>query len=114
MSKAEELMNLLSEFMPQVDETEMREVLACVGSYIDYCKRLMDLSPEEKIDFMYCMEGYPLTDKQRLLLDENPGKREYIIERWARSTYFRRCAWMSYLNGVAKDKPTLHHSTQPL
>jgi hypothetical protein len=76
-------------------------------SFLNYNKRLTELSKEEKLNFVEAMEGANLTDKQRKILNESDVKmKDHYIEMWARSTYFRRCAWISYLHGKG-DIPTI-------
>ena len=74
--------------------------------YVNYYKRLAELSDKEKLDFIHCNEGFPLTDEQREVLNKSDDlKKDYYFDMWARSTYFKLCAWLNYLGGHTKEKP---------
>ena len=77
--------------------------------FLQYQRRLTALSDEEREDYGYTLQGYPLTDEQRKIMDDCKSEkaRDYYVEMWARSTYFRRCAWQSYLFGQTTDKPSV-------
>ena len=84
----------------------------CIEELIDFLQynlRITKLTPEEKEDFYYCNEGYPFRDNQKKTIDGCKTQKEIdcYIDMWARATYFRRCAWMSYLFGETLDKPSL-------
>ena len=93
----------------------------------------MDKEPRlEFIDDMIHRLGFErrmtlLTEKQRVNMDEqltpemrkrldnakNEEERENLITGWARTMYFRRCAWIKYLNEggeppIAGDPPVDH------
>ncbi len=76
---------------------------------LNYELRLTRLSKEEKIDWVHCNEGFPLTDNQSKVLDicKTEEKRNYYIEMWARCTYLRLCAWRAYFAGESDKKPFL-------
>lgn len=56
------------------DPVERLKRINEVGGYINYSRRLTELSDEERQDYAYCHQGYPLTDEQRKTLDESEGK----------------------------------------
>lgn len=70
--------------------------------YLNYLRRINMLSDEEMQDFIYCNEGYPLTDKDREMMKKDRG----YIDGKARFTYFRRCSWLQYLYGESDEKPS--------
>ena len=104
----EELLNAIHAHClgENVIEEDQKIRLEEVVDYAKYCMRLISLSAAEKKDFANCMEGYPITDKQmKLLAASSEEKKDYYIDMWARSTYFKQCAWMSYLHGETDDSP---------
>ena len=80
-----------------------------VLDYVNYYKRLTELSEDEKRDFVYCNEGFPISDGMRKTLDKCKTEKEkdYYYDMWARSAYFKLCAWLNYLGGHTKEKPTV-------
>ena len=83
------------------------KIISSISEYVNYTRRLMALTDVEKQDFMDTMEGRGLTAEQRKTLDTQPDKRNYYIEMWARSNYFRRCAWLAYLYGEEDHPPAV-------
>ena len=43
--------------------------------------------------------------KKALAQAATDAEREELITGYARSVYFKRCAWLDYLNGVRAEKP---------
>ncbi len=116
----EELINLVNDHLQEANaDNEVRITrIQEIQDFLNYNLRLTELSAEEKEDFVNCMEGFPLTQAQRNTLSDAKGKvrnngeslQDYYIDMWARSTYFKRCAWFSYLYGETKTKPTFIHA----
>lgn len=106
----EDVFAVMDDYLQEVnndDEVRLERINELMD-FLSYNKRLTALSAAEKLDFVHCMEGYPLSEKQRKALDENPEKQDYYITMWARSNYFRRCAWLSYLHGEDDYKPSVN------
>lgn len=107
----DELMDSVSAHLQEVNGCKV-ERLARINKLLDflqYNKKITELTDEELKDFASCMDGGNLSDSEREKLTSTTDevKREHYIEMWARSVYFRRCAWLSYLYGETTDKPTL-------
>jgi len=91
------------------DKEERVKKIKEIQDFLNYNLRITQLTDKEKTDFVYCIEGYPLSKGQSELLDECTDQRkDHYINMWARSTYFRRCAWLSYLHGETDVKPNLN------
>lgn len=101
------LINLIDDNLNSHEENEI-EIINELINYLNYRLRLIQLSNNEKQDFIYCNEGYPLTNEQRKTLKKNKNNEDYYFEMWARATYFRKCAWLNYLNGNTNEKPPIH------
>lgn len=88
------------------DDAERMKRIDEIIDFLMYNKRLTALSPEEKLAFVQTMEP-ELSDEERKVINGCKTKKdkEHYIDMWARSTYFRRCAWMAYLHGESTDKP---------
>jgi hypothetical protein len=98
----EKIMDQIDLFLQTLnnDSKQRSESIKELIDFLSYNLRVTELSDLQKRDFVYCMEGYPLTDKQHdLLTKSNDKEKNYYIDMWARSTYFRRCAWLTYLHG---------------
>lgn len=99
-----EINNLLnnSDTTPEVSLNYIKHL----DDFIQFNKRLYGLNKEELDDFNSTMGG-GLTKKEIDFLNEVEGetKKDYYIDMWARSNYFRQCSWMSYLHGESTDKP---------
>ncbi|MEK7070687.1 MAG: hypothetical protein AAB966_02680 [Patescibacteria group bacterium] len=112
--KTDQLMELIDEHLQEVnsDTTERLKRIDEMLFFLNFNRRLTKLSDEEKQDFANCHEGFPWTENMRATYDNAPDKKtkDYYIDMWARSTYFRRCAWESYLSGYTNDKPTIQKS----
>lgn len=70
---------------------------------LEFERRLMTLTPEERTH----MDAGPVSSEAQRALDAETTEsgREARIEMYARSHYFRKCAWEDYLNGVTNEKP---------
>lgn len=103
-----EVIKLVDTHLQEVDSStpDLINRVTEIKKYIDFQLRWAELSDEEKRDFTYCMEGFPLTEEQRKVIDDsNEDKKNHYFEMWSRSTYMKRCAWMTYLHGEADEKP---------
>ena len=104
-----ELMEHISEHLQEVnnDTVERLKRIDEMLFFLNFNRRLTELSDEEKEDFDNCHKGFPWTENMRTTYDNAPDQKtkDYYIDMWARSTYFRRCAWENYLSGYTDDKP---------
>lgn len=105
----EEVKEVIDEHLQQVnDNTEERiKRIKDIQRYLMYNLRLTELTEKEKDAFISTMEGGDLSDADRAILDNCKSEKELDnrISNIARATYFRRCAWLSYLNGETDVKP---------
>ncbi len=93
------------------DTPERIKRIKSVQDFLAYTLRLTELSEVEKADFVKCMEGGIMTENMRKKLDDckDEKQKDYYLDMWARSTYFRRCAWLGYLHGEPNSiKPTVN------
>ncbi len=107
--KTSELLNLIDHHLQEVNSkpTDRVNRIKEILTYLNFNLRLTELSEFEKQDFVNCMEGYPLTEDQRKTLENSTKERKnYYIDMWARSTYMRRCMWLTYLHNESDTKPT--------
>lgn len=70
---------------------------------LEFERRLTTLTDEEREH----MNNESISPEARQKLDDakTPEEREELITMYARSIYFRRCAWIDYLNGSTDKKP---------
>lgn len=68
---------------------------------LNFGRRLASLT-DKQLTHMNDVEN--LTEGQRKRLDtvKTDEDREIVIEEYARTAYFRECAWIDYLNGAGK------------
>lgn len=108
--QADIIENLHEHFYPDQaasDRSKTVELINEVMAYCNYLLRLEGLTDKEKEDFVSTMEGGGMTEEMRKVLNDckTDKKRDYYIDMWGRSTYFRQCAWLSYLHGETNHKP---------
>ena len=106
--KIEDLIIIIEEHLQEVNDNTKERVTRIKNllDFLNYSLRLTELSEKEKEDFYGSIKGYPLNDNMRKTLEGCPNEeiKDYYITMWARSTYFRRCAWLQYLHGEVNDK----------
>jgi hypothetical protein len=104
----DEVMDIVSNHLQEAnhDTEERLKRIEALEQFLGYDRRLTELSDDEKEAFVNSMEGN-LSDHERRMIANKPegAEREKYIDSLARANYFRRCAWMNYLNGTSKDKP---------
>jgi hypothetical protein len=109
--KTVEIIEILDEYLQEVNSDQEKRIgrIKELLDFLNYNLRLTELSKEEKEDFVLSNEGYPLNEGMRKTLDgcESEEKKNHYFNMLARSTYFRRCAWLRYLTGETKEKPIL-------
>ena len=106
--ETDKLLDLISDHLQEVNDNQGERVkrIESMLDFLNFNLRLTNLSKEEKEDFVNSVEGYPLTEEMRKTLDNCPSeeRKNYYISMWARSTYFRKCAWLDYLCGKTDKK----------
>ena len=109
--KTEQLITLIDEHLQETNSNKEERIKRTKDliDFLNYNLRLVELSDKEKENFVGSMEGYPLTDDMKKALNDCPTQRgkDYYINMWARSAYFRRCAWFKYLYGETNEKPSI-------
>ena len=107
-----QIVDIISEHLQEANNNDVERLKRIdeILEFVNYNRRLTMLTDEEKQDFIYCNEGYPRetwTEDMIKAYDNAPDQkaRDYYIEMWARSTYFRQCAWHNYLFGHTDEKP---------
>jgi hypothetical protein len=107
----DELLETIDDHLQKVNDDIKERVKRIDGilDFLNYNRRLTLLSPEEKQDFYYCNEGYPIEGNLKKAIDKCKTEKEknYYIDMWARTTYFRQCAWLNYLYGNTQEKPPI-------
>lgn len=105
----DELIDLISDHLTDqsIPKQEMLTRYDQIQDYISYARRIFDLSDNAKKDFYETMEGGIVTDEMRSTLNKckTEKDKDYYIEMWARSNYFKQCSWMAYLHGEDKHIP---------
>lgn len=101
LKQAEE--GLLS-FLDQLDSSERIEAVEDLLHRLNFEKRLMLLTDEEKGRML----DESLSEQEaEALAKEKPGSQSYEdrLTMYGRARYFRRMAWTAYLNGETLVKP---------
>ena len=96
------------------DSTKRLSKIEALIKFLEFEKRVTEMTDAEKQHYYRCLDGPQLSDKMRATLDSctTEEKRNYYIEMWARATYFTRCAWDTYLH-TGKDKPQIPQQNIP-
>ena len=107
--KTDEIVDLIDEHLQEVNKNKEERIkrIKEMQDFLAYNLRISELTERELDDLGRTMEGVYFTDNMRKTLDDckTEERKNYYIEMWARSTYFKQCAWMSYLHGECSDKP---------
>lgn len=95
----EKITELLLEFLDGLDKPERIEAIDTLIHRLNFERRVTTLTEKEAEHMMN--EG--LSPAQKEKLDEakakgNQSKYDELINAYARATYFRRMAWVAYLN----------------
>ncbi len=90
-------------FLDALAKDERLERIDDLLHRLNFERRLTALTDEERDHMNY--ESLSPEAKERLGKAKTPAERKELITMFARSTYFRRCAWVDYLNGSSNDKP---------
>lgn len=104
----EELINQISDHLQEVnaDEKERVKRIDEMLDFLNWNKRITELTKSEKLAFSRAMAG-DITEKERkLIADAADEKKEYYISSLARANYIKKCAWVSYLSGNG-EKPVV-------
>lgn len=106
-----QLIGLIDEHLQKVNKSTKKRIdrIKSLIDFLNYNLRITELSKNEKIDFVRTMEGGFLTNEMRTTLEncKTEEKKEHYIDMWARSNYFRKCAWLQYLHGEVENKPLI-------
>jgi hypothetical protein len=84
------------EYLDTLDEKERVERIDDLLHRLNFERRLAALTPNQRES----MNNRDLSPAARARLDEakSEAEREELITMYARSQYFRNCAWVDYLN----------------
>lgn len=85
------------------EQTEKLELIEDILHRFNFEKRLAILT-KEQLEHMHDT-SIPLWLKEKLDKCSTEGERKPLFEDFARTRYFRKCAWMDYLNGSCSDPP---------
>lgn len=90
-------------FLDTLEKDERLESIEDLLHRLNFERRLTTLTDEERNH----MNNESLSPEAKQKLDEarTVAGREKLITMYARSIYFRRCAWIDYLNGSTDEKP---------
>ncbi len=90
-------------FLDTLEKDERLKSIDDLLHRLNFERRLTTLTDEEREH----MNNESISPEARQRLDDarTPAEREELITMYARSTYFRRCAWIDYLNGSICIKP---------
>lgn len=105
----ERITEVIDDHLQEVNDDQKERIkrIKEIQDFLAYNLRLTELTPDQLEDFGQTMDGGRLTDNMRKTFDEckTEDRKDYYITMWARSNYFRQCAWMSYLHGECVEKP---------
>jgi hypothetical protein len=101
---------LISKARKLIDSLPVEKRLESIKEIISALKfeeRFHSLSDKELFDI--CERPFLLSDKAEKKLREckNDNDINLLINEYARSRYFRDCAWGSFLNGETENKPLM-------
>lgn len=104
-TKAPHFTRLKADLLRFVDKLKGKRRLERIDSLLrilNFERRLAMLTREE----LASMNDEFLSPASKKRYNEVvPAERKELIEGHARTIYFRRCAWLSYLDGNTEDKP---------
>ncbi|KKS77786.1 MAG: hypothetical protein UV64_C0003G0005 [Parcubacteria group bacterium GW2011_GWC1_43_11b] len=84
--------------------SERTEAIDDLLHRLNFERRVTILTDEERERMM--KEGLSPTERESLnCVSSDPKAFEERLQSYARSIYFRRCAWENYLNGLTDQKP---------
>lgn len=70
-------------------------------------RRWRSMSPAQ---LQHMHKALNLTSAQAIAEASSESRRKALITEYARSMYFRQCAWVSYLNGETDEPPYIDES----
>lgn len=100
----EKLQESILGYLDTLESTQRTEHLEDLIHRFKFELRFARLTDEERAHML----DESLSPEARAALDkEKPGSKRFDdrVQMYARSTYFRRVAWVAYLNGETKEKP---------
>src|SRR5438046_2059505 len=91
------------DLLDKMDQKERLEAIDDLIHRLGFEKRLTELTEEERAH----MNDETLSPEARKALEaeKNAVAREERLTMYARSHYFKQCAWIDYLNGTSTEKP---------
>jgi len=98
-----EIETALLEFLDKTRRRKRLEIIDELLHSLNFARRVAMLTNEE----MAHMCNQSLSPAAKKGLDEaaTEEERDELFTMYARSNFFRRCAWADYLNGVTEQKP---------
>ncbi len=99
----ERFFQLLEEQLLQVDPKTRIDWLEAAIDRLQFELRLQQLQPNQ-LEHL-CDESLRPAERARLAQCKTEAERAEYVETYARARYFRRCAWINYLNGVTDVPP---------
>jgi len=91
-------------FLDTLDQNKRVEMIDDLIHRLNFERRFTLLTDEERTHML----DESLSPNQRVKLDKVKDNRDAfdeLIRDFARTRYFRKCAWIDYLNGVNAEKP---------
>ena len=95
----------LTAYLDKLDPKERVKKIDDLLHVLNYERRVALLTRDEMAD----LESLALSPEavEKLRSAKTEKEREELIKMYARARYFRKCAWVDYLNGVRPDKPVI-------
>jgi hypothetical protein len=112
MSAEEKVKEAIADHIESLKDSDVQrlEFINATIAFMMFHKRYAELKPHEKIACDMALDGSHLNDNERKKLAQIKNKmhKDEYLSGIARANYFRRCAWLSYLNGDPNcDKPNI-------
>lgn len=97
---------ILSANIEALDELDGKDRVDAIDDAIHRLQfeRRLTLLTEKQRDHM-CNESMSSEQRDRIDQCKTDAEREGVINGYARATYFKRVAWISYLNGETPNPP---------
>lgn len=95
--------NKMSELLAGMKRGKRLEVINDLLHSLNFDRRAAMLTNEEMAHM--CNRSLSLIERKRLDGAKTKKERDELIMMYARSNYFRQCAWADYLNGETEKKP---------
>ena len=99
----EELTKLITDFIDRINLPQKIEVIDDIIHQLNFLRRFSLLSDKEKKFITEDGLAFPI-EHQRIENAKSKEIKDKLINNLARTIYFRKIAWVAYLNGE-KEKP---------